>query len=63
MKIKNTDELINFLRTYNMLGLGQRDTIYLNRYLYELLIEKEWDCPLGTALKIAISDGLIIIKD
>lgn len=63
MKIKNADELIEFLRTYNMLDLGQQDTIYLNKHLYELLIEKDWDCPLGTALKIAKSDGLIIIKD
>lgn len=63
MKIKNADELIMFLKTYDMLGLGQQDTIYLNKHLYELLIEKDWDCPLGTKLKNAIFDGLQVYKD
>ena len=57
MKIKNADELIMFLR------YPKDNTIYLNKHLYELLIEKEWDCPLGTKLRNAIFDGLTIIKD
>ena len=57
MKIKNADELIMFLR------YPKDNIIYLNKQLYELLIEKEWDCPLGTKLRNAIFDGLQVYKD
>ena len=57
MKIKNADELIEFLR-------HPKDTIvYLNKHLYELLIEKEWDCPLGNELRKRIIFGLQVYKD
>lgn len=63
MKIKNADELISFLRKNTYTSFKLDDVIYLNKYLYNLLIEQDWDCPLGTNLKKARANGLTIIKD
>ena len=63
MKIHNTDELIAFLRNSLISDFDLYDTIYLNRKLYELLIEKQWDCPLGNELNARIALGLRVIKD
>lgn len=63
MRIHNIDELVTFLRKSIMLEFNLYDTIYLNRKLYELLIEQEWDCPLGNELNARIATGLRVIKD
>ena len=63
MKIHNVNELIKFLRSNIILDLNLYDAIYLNRKLYELLIEQEWDCPLGDELRARIATGLRVVKD
>ena len=63
MKIHNTDELVAFLRSNIILDFNLYDAVYLNRKLYELLIEQKWDCPLGDELRARIATGLKVVKD
>jgi hypothetical protein len=57
MKIHDAKELNWFLKEM------KSDVIYLSKPLYNLLIEKDWDCPLGIELKKAIREGLKVYKD